>query len=140
MLGQNLGQFNQNTNFANQFGQAAQGNEQQQFMQMLQAMGQNQSSGQQRLTNSMNLFGLGRDTQNTAFNQGLAGQGALQANDQMFANLFLGQQNADANRIGAQALNSQSLASLASGQGGAGSGLFGGIGDALGGIAGSLCG
>lgn len=137
-LGQNLGQFNQNTNFANQFGQAAQGNEQQQFMQMLQAMGQNQSSGQQRLTNSMNLFGLGRDTQNQAFNQGLAGQGALQANDQMFANLFLGQQNADANRIGATGLHAQALGGLVPQQGAASSGLFGGIGDAVGGILGSF--
>jgi len=137
-LGQNLGQFNQNTNFANQFGQAAQGNEQQQFMQMLQAMGQNQSSGQQRLTNSMNLFGLGRDTQNQAFNQGLAGQGALDANNQMFANLFLGQQNADANRIGATGLHAQALGGLVPQQGAASSGLFGGIGDAVGGILGSF--
>jgi len=131
-LGQNLGQFNQNTNFANQFGQAAQGNEQQQFMQMLQAMGQNQSAGQTRLTNSMNLFGLGRDTQNTAFNQGLAGQGALNANDQMFANMWLGQQNADANRIGATGLHSQALAGMSQAQAGASGGFFGGLTDAIG--------
>jgi hypothetical protein len=125
LLGQNLSQFNQGAGFANLFGQGAQGVEGQAFGQGLQSLQQNQSAGQQRLSNAMNLFGLGNQTFGQNFGLGLQAQGSLTDRDQMFANLFLGQQNAAANRIGATGLHAGALAENTRNQGGFLSNLFG---------------
>lgn len=134
LMGQNLGQHQFNANASNMFSQGAMGAEGQQFAQILQALGQNQSAGQQRLGNAMSLFGLGNDTFNQSFGLGLQGQQQLTARDQLFANLFLGQQNAAAGRLGAGGIHSQALGSLAGGTASGMGGLFGGLGSALGGL------
>lgn len=132
LLGQNLGQFNQQAQLANMFGQAAGGFENQGFNQALAALQQNQSAGNQRLQNAMGLFGQGADVFNQSFGQGLSGQGMLTGINQNMANLFLGQQNAAANRISATGQHSRSLQQNGSNQAGLLGGLFGGVGKMFG--------
>lgn len=104
------------------------------FSQMLQALQQNQSSGQQRLQNAMGLFGLGTNTFNQQFGLGLQGQSGLMNQNQFGLQGLLGLLNAEANRIGATGMHAQSLGNLHSNKGGLLGSLFGGLGDALGGL------
>ena len=125
LLGQNIGAFGQLGQMAQGFGGLANQSNMSGFQQALQANQQNQTAGNQRLQNAMGIFGLGSQTQNQGFNQGIAGQSALTGRDQLFSNLFLGQQNADANRIGATGMHAQALGQLGQTQGGFLGGLFG---------------
>jgi hypothetical protein len=86
------------------------GTEQLGFSQALQGLQQNQSAGQQRLQNAMNLFGLGSEQfqqgqqgRRQDFLTGLQGQEGLNQQQQLMQQLFLGSLGADAQRIGAQA-------------------------------------
>jgi len=124
LLGQNLGQFNQAGQFANLFGQAAQGIEGQQFGQNLGALQQNQSAGQNRLQNAMGIFGLGDQLQSSAFGQGIQGQQALLGQNQFFGNLLNSLQNTEVGRIDAVGQSNRAIADLASSQSGLLSGLF----------------
>ena len=118
LLGQNINQFQGLGQLQQGFGGLANQTNMSGFQQALQANQQNTSAGNQRLQNSLGLFGIGNQTQNQAFNQGLAGQGALTARDQLAASTFLGQQNADANRISATGLHAQALGQAGVEQGG----------------------
>jgi len=129
LLGQNLGQFQNNAQNAMGFGQQAGVFEGQGFMQALQALQQNQSAGNMRLQNAMGLFGQGNDVFNSAFGQGLAGQNAITGVNNGMSNLFLGQQNAAANRISASGQHAGALGQSGAEQGGLLGGIMGGIGD-----------
>lgn len=127
-LGQNLDFFNQLGNQAQGFGQLGMGAEGMGFGQMLQALQQNQSSGQQRLGNAMNLFGLGNSTFNQSFGQGLGAMGSINDQNSFLLQGLLGSMNAESNRIGSTGLHAQALGGLAQAQGGLLGGLMGGIG------------
>jgi hypothetical protein len=128
LAGQGLSAFGQGTGLfgasqaagAQNFGQQLQGlagqqgigmgTEQLGFSQALQGLQQNQSAGQQRLQNAMNLFGLGSEQfqqgqqgRRQDFLAGLQGQEGLNQQQQLMQQLFLGSLGADAQRIGAQA-------------------------------------
>ncbi len=127
LFGQNQNAFGQQIQGANQFGSRAAGLEGQQFGQNLQSQGFNQSAGQNRLQNAMNMFGLQEQTAQNRFNTGLAGQGVLDQQQQTSQDLFLGSLGADAERINAQGEFAQANATLASGAQESG----GGIGDII---------
>lgn len=123
-LGQNLGQFNQNVGAAQGFGQLGAGLENQGFLQQLQALGQNQSAGNNRLQNALSIF----NTQTGAFNDsvglGLGGIGQQTGIGELGLQGVLGLLNAEANRIGATQGHAQALGQLGSASGGFLSGLF----------------
>ncbi len=128
IMGQNLGFFNNLGGLAQGFSGLASGLEGQQFGQMLQSLQQNQSAGQQRLSNALGLFGLGNDTFAQNFNLGLGAHSSILGQNQGMLQGILGLLNADANRIGAQGQFSGALAGLGSQRGGLLGGLLGGIG------------
>jgi hypothetical protein len=103
LFGQNLNAFGQQMQGFGQTAGMARGLEGQQFGQNLQAAGFNQSAGQNRLQNAMNMFSLGENTSANRFQQGLQGQGSLNDQQALMQQLFLGSLGADADRIGAQA-------------------------------------
>lgn len=107
---QNFGQ--QQSNFLSQLGGQQMGmgfNENQSnFMRQLQGLQQNQSAGNQRLQNSMSLFGLGADTQQSAFNTGVGGQTGLLNQNQFGRDTLLQGMNSENSRMNA----SQGFASL----------------------------
>lgn len=127
LLGQNLGQFNQQAQFANLFGQQAQSAEGQGFNQMLQSLQQNQSAGNQRLQNAQGLFGLGADVQGQQIGLGQSGFGQG-LNQQQMIMQFMNQLRAGENdRIQATGQHSQATADLNAGGSGIGEfigGLF----------------
>lgn len=131
LLGQNLGQFNQFGQFASQFGQGQQNAELGGFGQLLQSLQQNQGAGNKRLENALGLFGIGDSSSQSNFQTGLQGQNTLTGRDQLLQELFLGSQNAEANRIGAAGQSSQAI----SGTGQAKAAGSGGFGSTLGKIA-----
>ena len=131
-LGQQQQQFLGNLGMS-QIGQGFQG-EQQGFSQLLQALQQNQSAGQQRLSNAMGLFGMGRDTQQSQFGMGLQAQSGMLNQNQFWQNMMLGLLNADANRIGARSGFAAAMAQLGSNSSAGQGGFFGGMGDMFGGM------
>jgi len=116
-----------------QIGQGFQG-EGQGFQQMMQALQQNQGAGQQRLSNAMGLFGMGRDTQQQQFGMGLQGQQANINQNQFWSNMMLGLLNADANMVGARTGASNAMAQLGSNQAASTGGFMGGMGSMFGGM------
>lgn len=127
LLGQNLGQFNQQAQLANLFGNSAAGIEGQQFGQNLGALQQNQSAGQQRLAQALGLFGQGAGLFNDSFAQGLAGfQGGLAANQQAL-DATLGLREAENSRISATGQHSRALADVQGSSGGILGGAIGGL-------------
>lgn len=134
LFGQNLQGFGQNIQGFGQTGQLGQGLQGQGFQQMFQQLQGNQSAGQQRLQNAQNLFGIGQQSQQQGFQQGLQGINSQQQLQQIMNQLFLGNQNADANRIGAQGLFSQALGGIARDQASNQQGFFSGLADSFGGI------
>ena len=116
LFGQNLQGFGQNIQGFGQSGGLAQGLQGQGFQQAFQQLQGNQSAGQQRLQNAQNLFGLGQESFGQGFNQGLAGIDSQQQLMQIMNQLFLGSQNADAARIGAQGQFADPLAQIATEQ------------------------
>lgn len=127
LLGQNLGQFNQNAANAQGFLGLGAGFEGQGFNQLLGAQNANISRGQQRLANAQNLFGLGQSTFNTGFGQGNQLQQSLLGQDQFGLSAFLGTLNAEANRVGG-------ASGFANGMANAGANSASGIGGFLGGL------
>jgi len=115
------------------FNQAA-GIEGQGFGQGLQALQQNQSSGQNRLQNAMGLFGFGRDTMQSQFGLGLQGQQGMLNQDQYLMNSILGLMNSENGRIGAMGMSNQAMANLYGGGAAGTSGMMGGLSSALGGM------
>jgi hypothetical protein len=122
-LGQSLGQFNQNAQNALGFGGQAAGLAGQQFGQNLQSGQFNQQGANARLQNALGLFGQGNDIRNQSQTLGLQGQAGLTDINSLFADTFLGQQNAAANRISSSGLHAQSIANSGSESGGLLSGL-----------------
>jgi len=132
-LSQNLGQFNQNAQFAQGFGGLAGQLEGQGFGQQMGALGFNQNSALQRMQAMQGLLGFGAGLQNQGFNQGIAGGGFLLDQAGFGRDTLINLLNAEANRIGATGLHAQALGNMgSSGSGGFLSGLLGGIGGLFG--------
>jgi len=124
LLGQNIGGFGQEGQFAGMFNQLGLQGEGQGFQQQLQALGGNQSAGQQRLSNALGLFNTQTGAFNDAFGLGLGGIGQQLGIGQLGIGGQTGILNAEANRIGATGMSNQALAGLAQSQGGILGGLF----------------
>ncbi len=132
LFGNNINAFGQQMQGFNQTGQLGSLFEGQGFGQLLQSLQQNQSSGQQRLQNSLGMFGLGGDLFNQSFNQGMAGQGALGNMQALMQQLFLGSLNAEASRIGGASGFSGAMGQNATNQAALMGSLFSGLGDMFG--------
>lgn len=129
LQGQNLGQQQnliQNIMGANQLGSSAMS---QNFQNQLAGIGQQQSAGNQRLMNALNIFGVGQGAQNQGFGQGIQAQNALQNMNQFGLTGILGLLNAESGRIGATGAHAGALGNVGQNQGGFLGGIFGGIGD-----------
>jgi hypothetical protein len=124
LFGQNLNAFGQQMQGFGQTANLGRSLEGQAFDQQLQSLGFNQSAGQNRLQNAMNMFNLGETTSQNRFQTGLQGQGGLNDQQALMQSLFLGSLGADADRIGAQADFSNANATLAGQRGEAAQGFF----------------
>jgi hypothetical protein len=127
IFGNNIAAQGQNIQGAGMFGNLLQSLQGSQFGQDLGAAQFNQGSGQQRLQNAMAMFGLGNTQANTGFQNALRGIGAQQGQQGLINSLFLGAQNADANRINAQGQFSNALSNTAVNQADNQQGFFGGL-------------
>ena len=132
LFGQNLQNFQAGTGFAGQFAGQAAGFEGQQFGQNLTSQQQNISQGQQRLSNSLNLFGIGSGLQQQDFQAQGAITAANLAQNQFEVNTIQGAQNAEANRIGAAGQSANAIQQGAANTTAVNQGLFSGIADTLG--------
>lgn len=132
LFGQNLNQYNQNVGNAQGFLGMGAGLEGQGFQQMLQALGQNQSAGLQRLQAAQGLFGLGNDVFNQQFTLGLGAQEGLLNSGRFGLENVLGLGNLEANRIGATGQHARSLAEVQQSSGGLLGNLLGGLGGLFG--------
>lgn len=127
LLGQNLGQFNQDiSGLQGALGLGA-GIEGQGFSQNLSALRQNQSAGLSRLQAAQGLFGLGSDTFASQFGLGLGGFGQTLDQGRFGLENILGLGNLEANRINAFSQSGNALASLAESQSGLLGGFLGGL-------------
>jgi len=131
LSGQNIQGFGQQLQGFGQAGQLGLGAEGMGFGQMLQGLQQNQTAGQQRLKNAMGLFGLGVDTQQGQFQQGLNAQGAGINQDSMNMQQMLGLLNADAARIGGAGLSTNGFAQMQTNQQAQQGGMLQGVIDAF---------
>jgi hypothetical protein len=132
LLGQNLGQFNQNVaNFQN-LGQFGAGLEGQQFGQGLQSLGFNTSQGQQRLQAAQGLFGQGADIFGQQFGLGLGGVEGLLGAGQLGLQAARSPFELQASLLSGGGQHAQALGELAAGRGRAGAGLFGQISSGIG--------
>jgi len=134
LFGQNLGLMGQNRLGFQAFAGVGAGAEGQQFGQNLQGAGFNRSSGQMRLNNMTNFFGLGEQTGINRLGAATGAQGSGIDQQTMFNNLFLGGQGAEAGRISAQADFAPSNAQLAAQRGEASQGFFNNLFGGLGGL------
>lgn len=129
LLSQNIGAHQntlQNIMAANQLGGAAQSRL---FQNQLAGIQNQQSAGNQRLQNALNLFGVGQGAQNMGFNQAMQANQAIQGMNQFGLTGILGLLNAEAGRIGATGQHAQALGQVGQNQGGFLGGIMGGIGD-----------
>ena len=92
-----------------------------------QGFGQATTAGQNRLQNSMNLFGLGSQVQGQGIQQGFQAQNAGINQMQAVLQAILGSQNAESNRIGATGQHAQALGQLGQAQGGLLGGALGSL-------------
>jgi hypothetical protein len=129
LLGQNLGQHQntiQNIMGANQLGSGALS---QNFQNTLAGIGQQQSAGNQRLMNALNIFGVGQGAQQQGFGQAMQAGNQLNQMNQFGLTGLLGLLNAESGRIGATGQHAQALGQVGQNQGGFLGGIMGGIGD-----------
>lgn len=126
-LGQGLSQYNQNV--GNLLGIEGQG-----FGQQLAANQFNTSQGMNRLSAAQGLFGLGADTFAQNYGLGLQGAQGLLGYGDFGLSAARSPFELQAGLLGASGYHAQALGDMARAQAEASGGLFGGIGNALGGL------
>ena len=123
-MGQNLGQFQNNAQLANQFGQLGMAGEGQGFGQQLQALQQNQQGAQGRMAQMLQLFGQTGSQFNQSQQIGLGNLGAQNDISALGLQGLLGTLNAESQRVLGTQGHAQAIADLSKTSGGLLGGLF----------------